>query len=595
MDKAKKVKKVLGSEALGTLLDRWRDGTFTDILTDWKWILTYTHRYRRAVWVYTVLGVISSTLGLVSAVASKYTVDIITGHDNARLWFVILVMLLSALTSLLLRSVTSRISTRIALWVNNDIQAEVYDRLLNADWQALNRFSSGDLLNRLTGDTGSVAGNAIHWLPDLIVAAYSFIATLAVILYYDWIMALLALASAPFLLLTSRRLIGGMRRHQQHLRQVSSQLMAYETESLHNLDAIKGFGITDRYSAGLRQQQEDFRQASLDYNLFSIKTEALLSLLASAVQMAAFCYCLYLLWSGKILYGTMTLFLSQGTKLNAAFNALVRTVPNFLSASVSAHRIRELFALSAEPAQPVDDVLTRAAAQGFTVEVDGADFSYDPDRPVLRHAVLTAAPGEIVALVGPSGGGKTTMIRLLLGLIHPSAGRAYLCTCNGQQLEMDASLRRFLSYVPQGNTLLSGTIADNLRMVRPEADDAALEQALRAACAWEFVSKMPEGIHASVGEHGHGLSEGQAQRIAIARALLRDAPVLLLDEATSALDVATERAILRNLVRDYPNKTCIVTTHRPTVIGLCQRVYQVSDGVLRQLSSQEAQRLAMEF
>lgn len=595
MDETKKVKKVLGSEALGILLSRWRDGTFTEILSDWKWILTYTRRYRRAVWAYTVLGVISSTLGLVSAVASKYTIDIITGYDSSQLWFVILVMLLSALIGLLLRSVTSRISTRITLWVNNDIQAEVYDRLLNADWQELNRFSSGDLLNRLTGDTGSVAGNAIHWLPDLIVAAYSFLATLAVILHYDWVMALLALASAPFLLLTSRRLIGGMRSHQQHLRQVSSQLMAYETESLHNLDAIKGFGITGRYSDGLRQQQEDFRQASLDYNLFSIKTEALLSILGSAAQMAAFCYCLYLLWSGRILYGTMTLFLSQGTKLTSAFNSLVRTVPNFLSASVSARRIRDLFDLPPEPAQPLDEALERAAAKGFTVQVEAADFAYDPAQPVLRRAALTAAPGEIVALVGPSGGGKTTMIRLLLGLIHPSEGRACLRTCDGQQLEMDAALRRFFSYVPQGNTLLSGTIADNLRMVRPEADDAALEQALRAACAWEFVSKMPEGLNATVGEHGHGLSEGQAQRIAIARALLRDAPVLLLDEATSALDVATERAILRNLVREYPHKTCIVTTHRPTVIGLCQRVYQVSGGELRQLSAEEAQRLAMEF
>ncbi len=595
MEETKQPKKVLGSEALGILLGRWRDGTFADILTDWKWILTYTRRYRRAVWAYTVLGVISSTLGLVSAVASKYTIDIITGYDSSQLWFVILVMLLSALIGLLLRSVTSRISTRIALWVNNDIQAEVFDRLLNADWQALNGFPGGDLLNRLTNDTGSVASNAIHWLPDLIVAAYSFIATLAVILHYDWIMALLALASAPFLLLTSRRLIGGMRSHQQHLRQVSSDLMAYETETLHNLDAIKGFGITGRYSDGLRQRQEDFRQASLDYNLFSIKTEALLTILGSAVQMAAFCYCLYLLWSGKILYGTMTLFLSQGTKLTSAFNSLVRTVPNFLNASVSAHRIRDLFDLRPEPAQPVDDALTRAAVQGFTVEVDSADFAYDPAQPVLRHASLIAAPGEIVALVGPSGGGKTTMIRLLLGLIHPAEGRACLRTHDGRALEMNAALRRFFSYVPQGNTLLSGTIADNLRMVRPEANDAALEQALRAACAWEFVSKMPEGLNAAVGEHGHGLSEGQAQRIAIARALLRDAPVLLLDEATSALDVATERAILRNLVREYPHKTCIVTTHRPTVIGLCQRVYQVANGELRQLSADEAQRLAMEF
>ena len=584
----------MGSESLGTLVSSWRDGTFSEIWADWKWIWGYTKRYRRAVWFYTILGVASSTLGLVSAVASKYSIDIITGYDSDHLWFIVTVMVASALVGLLLRSVTSRISTKISLRVNNDIQAQVFDRLLGADWRSLNAFASGDLLSRLSTDVGSVSSSAIRWLPDLIVTAYTFAATLAVILHYDWVMALLALASAPFLLLTSRRLIRGMRTHQQEVRQVGSRLMSYETETLHNLDAIKGFGITGRYGRGFRRQQEEFRRASLDYNLFSIRTEILLSLLGSAVQMAAFGYCLYLLWSGKILYGTMTLFLSQGAKLSSAFNALVRTVPSFLSASVSARRIRDLYALEPEPVLP-DDGLDSLASQGFTVAVEDAGYAYVPHQPVLTHADFRAAPGETVALVGPSGGGKTTMIRLLLGLIRPAEGRAYLQAADGRQVEMNAGLRRYFSYVPQGNTLLSGTIADNLRMVKPDASDAQLRAALEAACAWDFVSAMDGGLDASVGEHGHGLSEGQAQRIAIARALLRDAPVLLLDEATSALDVATERTILRNLAARYPHKTCIVTTHRPTVISLCRRVYQVSSGCLRLLDSDEAQRLAMDF
>ena len=584
----------MGSESLGTLVSSWRDGTFSEIWADWKWIWGYTKRYRRAVWFYTILGVASSTLGLVSAVASKYSIDIITGYDSDHLWFIVTVMVASALVGLLLRSVTSRISTKISLRVNNDIQAQVFDRLLGADWRSLNAFASGDLLSRLSTDVGSVSSSAIRWLPDLIVTAYTFAATLAVILHYDWVMALLALASAPFLLLTSRRLIRGMRTHQQEVRQVGSRLMSYETETLHNLDAIKGFGITGRYGRGFRRRQEEFRRASLDYNLFSIRTEILLSLLGSAVQMAAFGYCLYLLWSGKILYGTMTLFLSQGAKLSSAFNALVRTVPSFLSASVSARRIRDLYALEPEPVLP-DDGLDSLASQGFTVAVEDAGYAYVPHQPVLTHADFRAVPGETVALVGPSGGGKTTMIRLLLGLIRPAEGRAYLQAADGRQVEVNAGLRRYFSYVPQGNTLLSGTIADNLRMVKPDASDAQLQAALEAACAWDFVSAMDGGLDASVGEHGHGLSEGQAQRIAIARALLRDAPVLLLDEATSALDVATERTILRNLAARYPHKTCIVTTHRPTVISLCRRVYQVSSGCLRLLDSDEAQRLAMDF
>lgn len=166
----------MGSESLGTLVSSWRDGTFSEIWADWKWIWGYTKRYRRAVWFYTILGVASSTLGLVSAVASKYSIDIITGYDSDHLWFIVTVMVASALVGLLLRSVTSRISTKISLRVNNDIQAQVFDRLLGADWRSLNAFASGDLLSRLSTDVGSVSSSAIRWLPDLIVTAYTFAA-----------------------------------------------------------------------------------------------------------------------------------------------------------------------------------------------------------------------------------------------------------------------------------------------------------------------------------------------------------------------------------------------------------------------------------
>lgn len=593
-EEARAAKRVLGSEALGILLGRWKDGTFSEMLTDWKWILTYTRRYRLAVLAYILLGVASASLSLVSAVASKYTIDIITGYDSARLWLVILLMIASALSSLLLNSVTSRISTKVALRVNNDIQAEVFDQVLQADWCALNQFSSGDLLNRLSGDAVTVAGNAINWLPDLVIACYTFAATFLVILHYDWIMALLALASAPCLMLSSRRLLQRMRKFNQETRAASSALMAFETETFHNLDAIKAFGVTARYSSGLRRLQGKFCALSLDYNRFSIYTQAALSLLGSAVQFAAFLYCLYLLWSGKILYGTMTLFLSQCAKLSTAFHSLVRTVPTFLTASVSAHRIQELMELEQEAWVEESDTLADSAQAGFSVCMDGVCFAYQ-EECVLQDVGFQASPGEIVALIGPSGGGKTTMIRMILGLIHPSQGRAYLQDSTGREVEMNVALRRYFSYVPQGNTMISGTIADNLRMVREDASDEALEQALRTACAWDFVQKLPDGLYGSVGEKGHGLSEGQAQRVAIARALLRDAPVLLLDEATSALDVATERQVLRNLMQCHPNKTCIVTTHRPSVVGLCQRVYQVSDGQLRELSQEEAEQMAMEF
>ena len=200
-----------------------------------------------------------------------------------------------------------------------------------------------------------------------------------------------------------------------------------------------------------------------------------------------------------------------------------------------------------------------------------------------------------MALVGPSGEGKTTMIRLILGLIHPEDGKAAIRSSDGREVKLNADTRSLFAYVPQGNTILSGTIAENMRVVKEDATDEEIIEALKIACAWDFVEKQPETINSNVGERGRGLSEGQAQRIAIARAVLRDAPILLLDEATSALDVTTERKVLRNIIRQRPNKTCIVTTHRPSVLNMCQRVYRVMDTKVTELSEEESSRMAMDF
>ena len=585
----------LDATALGELLRRWREGTFGELLGDWRWILTYTKQYKWAVACYVILGIASSSLSLVSAVAGKYAIDIITGYQASRLAVMAAIMVSSSLASLALRSLISRVSTRISLYVSNDIQASVFDKILDADWLALNRYLNGDMLNRFNSDVSTVAGNAISWLPNIVIGLYTFTATFCVILHYDRVMALIALASAPFLLLSSRYLLKRMRRHSEEVKRLSSELMAFEVEAFYNLDTIKSFGLMERYGKGLRAQQEKVKKASLDYNLFSIKTEAALSLLGLAVQFAAFGYCLYLLWSGHIAYGTMTLFLSQSAKLSTTFNNLVSLVPSFLNSAVSAHRIRELVQLEKEPHIPDSGQLDAYASEGFEVRMENLNFGYGEGPLVIEDSAFRAGPGEIVALVGPSGEGKTTMLRLMLGLVRPDRGRAYLRTSGGLEVEMNAETRRLFSYVPQGNTVLSGTIAENLRMVKEDATEQELQEALTLACAWDFVSRMPDGIHSSVGERGKGLSEGQAQRIAIARAILKDAPVLLLDEATSALDVATERQVLRNIIQQRPNKTCIVTTHRPSVLNLCRRVYRVMDCRVTELSEEESGRMAMEF
>ena len=595
MEENKEQNKSTSFESLDILISRWKDGTFSEIIDDWKWIFSYSARYKGAIAFYTVLGVLSTTLGLVSSVASKYLIDIITGYKTSMLVQLILLMVGSTVFSLVFSSIISRISTRLSIDISNDIQADIFDKIVDADWLALSQYSNGDILNRFNSDIGTVSSNAISWLPTILIAFYNFIATFLVLLHYDWIMAIIAFLSAPFLLLMSRFVIRKQREYGKKVREMSSKLMSFEVETFYNFDTIKSFGIAPYYSKKMRWWQKQFKDISLEYNLFSIKTNILMSIVSNAVQFLAFGYCLFRLWTHDITYGTMTLFLQQRSNLSSAFNNVISIIPSFLNSSISAHRIRELVELPREVHIPESAELDALAQNGFTVQMQDLSFAYVEGTNVITDSRFVARPGEIVALIGPSGEGKTTMIRLILGLVCPQSGRALIRAADGTEVTMNAETRHLFAYVPQGNTILSGTIAENMRTVKEDATDEEIIEALKIACAWDFVAKMPDTINAKAGERGCGFSEGQAQRIAIARAVLRDAPVLLLDEATSALDVTTERRVLRNIVQQKPNKTCIVTTHRPSVLNLCQRVYRVVDTRVTELSGEESARMAMDF
>ena len=566
---------------------RLGDRTFREFWQDWKWIFRYGARYRGALTLYTVLGIASATLSLSAAVTSKYLIDVVQSRDAARLGLLAAILLGSAAVSLLLTSAVSRLSARISVQVNNDMQADVYARVLDADWSHISRYANGDLLNRIQNDVGTVSANAVNWLPKLCISCYSFLATLAVLLYYDWIMALIALMSAPFLFLTGRYLMKRLRQLRQQVLETNSGMMAFESETLYQFDTIKSFGAARHYCQQLSLWHRRYAETNLEYNSFSIRANIGLSILAAAVSYVAFGYCLLRLWSGGITFGTMTLFLQQRSRLTSSFDSLVGAVPGMLNGAVSARRLRELMDLPAEPQDERAEQAARALARdGVHVAVDGVTAGYAGQPPVLHDCSLQASPGEMVAVVGASGGGKTTLLRLLLGLLQPQKGQVLLSGPAGS-FAMCAGLRPLFSYVPQGNTLLRGTIAENLRMARPEATDAQLIEALQAACAWDFVRELDGTLQAQVGERGKGLSEGQAQRIAIARAVLRDAPVLLLDEATSALDEQTEAQVLRGILAHGSGKTCIVTSHRPSVLRLCSRVYRLEGGVLR-TAEQEA-------
>lgn len=587
--------RLLQSQAVKIMFEKFGDGTYTDFLEDWKWIFSYSVKYKWIIVFYTVMGLTSSTLGLVSSVISKYLIDIITGYQYSKLWILIIAMVGSTAFSLVTSSIVGRISLKISIYVNNDIQTDIFNKIIDADWQKMSTYQNGDLLNRFNSDVSTISGNAVSWVPNVIVNLYSFFATFFVILHYDVTMALFAFISAPILLLVSRRVMKKLREYKKRVQEMNSGMMSFETEVFYNFDSIKSFGVTDYYATGLKEWQKKYRDYNLDYNMYSIKMNIGMTGLSTGVGLAAFGYCLFRMWTGDISYGTMTLFLSQSSKLSSGFSTLISIFPSMISSAVSAHRIREIVDLPKEIHNP--ECLERMrplASEGFTVWMKSVKFAYQDKDDVIINSDFVAKPNEIVAVVGPSGQGKTTMLRLILGLIHPQDGETYLEAADGTSYSMNADLREFFSYVPQGNTLVSGTIADNLRVIKKDATDEEIIEALKIACAWEFIEKLEDGINSKLGERGRGFSEGQAQRIAIARAVLRDAPIMLLDEATSALDADTERRVLRNIIKQNPNKTCIVSTHRPSVLSMCQRIYHVVDCRITELERTGSRNLREE-
>ena len=585
-------------EFIKKLIKKIKDGMLQEMYEETKWMYTYAKKYKFQIVFYICLGIMTTLMGLASSVGSKYLIDAVTGQDTGNIALIAIFIVSMGLFSIGINAVTTMISARINIKVNNEIQAEVYDKILVADWISMKEFHSGDLLNRLNGDVNTVASSILSWIPSLITRSAQFFGILAIILYYDPTMAVIALGSAPVMLIVSKTLMKKMRDYNKRMRQVSSDVMSFNEESFQNIQSIKAFDLVGLFSKRLRDVQQNYKDVFLDYNKFSVYTSSFMSVVGMFVAYACFGWGVYRLWTGHITFGTMTLFVQLSGQLSSSFKSIVSLVPSAISATTSAGRIMEFFKIKDESELEDDKaklIQNNTQGKGLSVVLDDVEFSYNENKTVFQHADVVANPGEIVALVGPSGEGKTTMIRLLLGLINTKSGNASIRDINGVSCKISSATRRFFAYVPQGNTIFSGTIAENMRMVKQDATDAEIVEALKAACAYDFVNKLPDGINSKVGERGSGFSEGQAQRLSIARALLRKSPILLLDEATSALDVFTERQVLRNIMNMGYARTCIVTTHRPSVLTMCDKVYKIDSGVVCDIDEKEVNMLIRDF
>lgn len=577
-----------------------KEGSLKKAWKQTKWIYGYARHYWKSMFLYTLLGVVGTAVSLGSSLLSKDLVDIITGHQTGRLLGTFAAMVGFSIANIVVTQISGYASTFISMKVDAEIKNDIFSKMLVTDWESLAEYHTGDLVTRWSSDVSNISNGILNWLPNLIIYTVKFISTLAVVVYYDPTFAVFALLGIPFSALMSKPLLKRMRKNNERSAAMNAKLYGFNQETFSNIQTIKAFDLIGFYIDKLKRLQKEYIDMRLEFQRMSMVTAILMAVVGFIVSYSCYGWGIYRVWSGVISYGTMTMFLSMSSTLTGTLNSLAGLVPTAVSLTISAGRLMDIVEMPQEDYSEDEQVREFGEEykdQGIGMVLQDVSYTYHTGTNVFSHAGLEAYPHEIVALVGPSGEGKTTMLRLILSLLRVQEGSAWVCAGRDreQKYKMSPSTRKLFSYVPQGNTMFSGTIAENLRNVKPDATDEEIVEALKMACAWEFVEKLPEGIYSMIKERGGGFSEGQAQRISIARAILRKSPFLLLDEATSALDVATERKVLKNIMTDTYPRTCIVTTHRPTVLNICTRVYAIRQKQCQLLGDEEVEELIRDF
>lgn len=585
-------------------IGRIKAGAVQTRLRQTRWIYQYARRYWVAMIFYTALGMVSTVVALLTNLVSRDLVDIITGHETGEVIKTFCAMIGLNVGTTFLNLASNYASSYISMKVDAEIKTDIFDKILVTDWESLTNYHTGDLLTRWGSDASNISSGVLNFIPNLIIYIFRFVSAFAMVVHQDWTFAVFALMGAPASLLMTRRLLKRMAKTNQSNAAMAAKMSGFNQETFSNIQTIKAFDLVKLYISKLRGLQTEYIGMRLKFQKMSMGTSLLMSIVSMAVTYSSYGWGIYRVWSGAISYGTMTMFLGLSGTLTGTMNNLTSLFPTAISLTTSAKRLMDIVEMPREDYSHDDEVgvfFEKHRSRGIGLQVSELDYAYKTGTQVFAHASLEAYPHEIVALVGPSGEGKTTMIRLILSLMRTQGGQAVLCGGGSageswtEKVPLTPSTRKLFSYVPQGNTMFSGTIAENMRNVKQDATEDEIIEALKLACAWDFVEKLPDGIHSVIKERGGGFSEGQAQRLSIARAILRKSPLLLLDEATSALDVATERKVLKNIMQDSYPRTCIVTTHRPTVLEACTRVYAIRDRKCVVLNEEEIDEMARGF
>lgn len=515
-----------------------------------------------------VLGLVDVAVSLGSVWAVQYAIDIASGECRGSLYRAVALMAVLILCGLGLGIGRVWIRNILGVRAQNRMQRQMLDRLLRSEWRGKERYHSGDIVNRLEQDVATVVTFLTETLPNTLSVTAMFVGAFLYLMRMDAVLAVITVVILPVFILLSRIYVARMRKYTRLVRTSDSRVQSILQETVQHRMVVKTLECGATMLGRLDMYHGELRSHVRRRTLFSVFSGFMLNAGFSLGYLVAFLWSALRLYEHTITFGAMTAFLQLVFRIQGPARELTRLVPSFVAVITAVERLMELENVP----QEVQDA-PRLMRGPCGIRLDGVSYTYDGGgRKIIDGLTFDFPPGSCTAILGETGAGKTTLVRIILALIRPQSGQAEIYN-DEERCGLSALTRCNFVYVPQGNTLMSGTIRDNLLLGNPAATDADMYRALSLACA-DFVSGLPAGLDTATSEAGGGLSEGQAQRIAIARGLLRNRSILLFDEATSSLDADTERRLLGNILGTN-DRTVIFVTHRPAVVEYCDRVLTV--------------------
>lgn len=517
-----------------------------------------------------LIGLAEVAFSLAFVWFSKAIIDIATGDREGNLARYAILLVVLIILQILFRLWDIRLRRMTEVRLGNSIRHNIFSRLLYSRWQELSSMHSGDMLTRVIKDTDDVINVLVTALPLAIVAATQFAGALVILYILDPTLAIILGVAMPALALFSKFYYNRMRKYTLEVKESESMITSLMEESLLNQVVIRTFEQQENELNRLSRLQSKLHGSVHKRTNVSIFANMVMGVTFNGGYITAFLWSVYGLANKTVTFGAVTAYLQLVNRIQRPLFDLIRLLPSIVSAKAAIERLISLTGFKLENTD--EKILLEGEV---TLKIENVTFAYSPEsKPVLSDFSMEVKPGTMVAVTGETGVGKTTLLRLLLALVRPDSGSITIEDASGA-VEVSERTRSNFVYVPQGGSLFSGTIRENLLLGDDKADDEELTRVLQVASA-DFVFDLPDGLDTLLGENGAGLSEGQAQRVAIARSLLRPGKILLLDEATSALDPETSRRFLENLKKEIGDRTVLFITHQAEVAAFCDSRYRLT-------------------